>query len=161
MTWQTEMVTILRYLIDDINSVIYNDTRLETTITVSAQLIQVEVDFDKTYTIDVEVPSITPDPTATTQDNGFINLVVLKAACIILSGEAKAKALEAIKIVDGPTTIDTSQRHKALEERAQKMCAEYAQARIQYMAGNSRAGQSVITPFIWELIGSDVDRNFN
>ena len=159
--WQAEMVVILRHLIDDVCVTTYTDPRLQETILVSAQLIQIEVDFDKTYTIDVDALILTPDPTDATKDNGFINLVVLKAACIILSGEAKAKASEAIKIVDGPTTIDTGQRHKALEERAKTMCQNYEHAKIQYMAGNSRAGQAVITPFIWNQTSSDVNRNFS
>ena len=87
--------------------------------------------------------------------------MVLKAACIITSGEAKANALQAIKIKDGPTEIDTGQRHKALEARTLQVCEEFNRAKLQYVAGDGRTGQAVMTPFTWDRNDSNRDRGFN
>jgi hypothetical protein len=160
MAWQNEMVVILRHLVDDIASAIYDNDRLEETIIVAAQLVITEVSFNNTYTIDVDALVLSPDPTENTKDNGFINLVVLKAACIILSGEAKAKALESIRITDGPTTIDTSARHKALELRAKEVCQTYEKAKVQYATGEGSGGVAILTPFTYEGFGSDRDKGF-
>lgn len=161
MSWANEMVIILRHLIDDVCNITYTNSRLEETIIVAAQLVNLEVDFDKTYIIDIDALILTPDPTASVRDNAFINLVVLKAACIILSGEAKANALLAIKIKDGPTEIDTGQRHKALEVRVTHVCEDYTRAKLQYVTGDGRTGQAVMTPFTWNRNDSDVNRGFN
>jgi hypothetical protein len=83
-TWQNEMVRIVRHLVDDLDAATYSDSRLEETVLVSAQMVQLQVTFDKTYTVDVDELLLTPDPTAATRDNAFINLVCLKTACIIL-----------------------------------------------------------------------------
>lgn len=161
MAWNNEMTVILRHLIDDVCATVYTDSRLEETIIVAAQLVNLEVDFDKVYTIDIDALILTPDPTHAVRDDAFINLVVLKAACIITSGEAKAHALQAIKIKDGPTEIDTGQRHKALEVRSLQVCEEFNRAKLQYVAGNGRVGQAVLTPFTWNRNDSDVNRGFN
>ncbi len=161
MSWQNEMVVILRHLVDDVTCVLYKNDRLEESILVSAQFVNLEVDFDKTYTIDIDQLILTPDPTASVRDDAFINLVSLKAACIILKGEAKANALQAIKIKDGPTEIDTGQRHKAIEVQATQMCDTYQKSKIQYVAGTGRTGQAVLTPFTWDRNDSDPNRGFN
>ncbi len=161
MSWQNELVRMLRYLIDDVTCITYKDDRLEETVIVAAQFVNLEIDFDKTYTIDIDALILTPDPTATVRDNAFINLVVLKAACIVLAGEAKANALQAIKIKDGPTEIDTGQRHKALEVRVTQVCSDYTQTKLQYVTGDGRTGQAVLTPFTWDRNDSDRDRGLN
>ncbi len=161
MSWQNEMVVMLRHMIDDINCVLYDDTRLEQSILVAAQFVNLEIDFDKTYIIDIDELVLTPDPTAVTRDDAFINLVVLKSTCIILSGEAKAQALQAIRIKDGPTEIWTENRYKGMEARATKVCEEYQKAKLQYVTGTGRTGQAVLTPFTFDRFGSDPDRNFN
>lgn len=152
------MVILIRSLIDDyddgVTATIYTDERLETTILISAQLVIFDVEFDKTYTIDVDSCLLTPDPTANTKDNAFINLVSLKTACIILGGEAKAAATGAMKVKDGGrfgvSEIDTGQAYKALNERANQSCKDYQDARTQYQAGNGRAGEAIIGPYTTE-----------
>ena len=81
MVWQTEMVRIVRHLINDIDAASYADDRLEETILVSAQLVLHEIDFDNTYTVDVDGLSLSPDPTGlANKDNAFINLICLKSS---------------------------------------------------------------------------------
>ena len=161
MSCQNELVKMLRYIIDDVDCSAYTDDRLEETIIVSAQFVNLEIDFDKTYTIDVDQLILTPDPTDAVKDDAFINLVVLKAGCIVLTGEAKAKALEALKMKDGPVEIDTSHRHRALETQAKQMCEAYQKTKLQYVTGTGRTGQAVMTPFTFERFGYDINRGFN
>ena len=109
MSWQGEMGTMVRYLINDVDSSSYSfsTTRIETSILVSAQLSSFNVDFANEYTINVEGCSLSPDPTDTdTKDNAFIALVCLKAACMIIGGEIRSESGNAISIKDGPSSID-------------------------------------------------------
>ena len=159
MGWATEMTLIVRSLVDDyddgVAATVYSDDRLENAILISAQLVIFDVEFDKTYTIDVDSCVLTPDPTADAKDNAFINLVSLKTACIILGGEAKAAATGSMKVKDGGrfgvSEIDTSQAYKALQERAKTSCKDYQDARTQYQAGNGRAGEAIISPYTIQL----------
>lgn len=145
------MTLIVRHLIEDIDAATYTDSRIEESILVGAQLVIFDVEFDQTYVIDVDSCSITPDPTTPTRDNAFINLVCLKTACNILSGEAKIAGNSAMKVKDGgrfgTSEIDTGQIYKALNEMASQACKDYQDARIQYQAGNGRAGEAIIGPY--------------
>tara|TARA_B100000029_G_scaffold284648_1_gene278465 strand:+ start:980 stop:1492 length:513 start_codon:yes stop_codon:yes gene_type:complete len=149
MAWQNEMTRILRYILNDLDSssYTYSDDRLEETIIVSAQLVLHEIDFDKDYTVDVDALTLTPDPTAATKDNAFINLVSLKSACLIASSELRTKGLDAVRVSDGASTIDTSNVLKGFEILSKDLCGRYEQAKIQYKAGNSVAGQAILTPY--------------
>ena len=50
MSWQGELSTIVRYLIDDVDSskYKYSDSRIETTLLVASQLVTLEVDLANT-----------------------------------------------------------------------------------------------------------------
>ena len=49
MAWQNEMSIIVRHLINDLDSSSYTftDSRVEESILVAAQLVLIEIDFDK------------------------------------------------------------------------------------------------------------------
>jgi len=161
MTWQNEMVRILRFLIYDIDAATYTDARLEETILVAAQLQYTSVDFDKTYTIDVDTLVLTPDPTAATKDDWFINIVCVKAACIVLHSEAKTLAAQAYRIKDGPSSIDVGGAYKATKQLADDMCDKLARMIVDYKVGNSVAGHAVLTPYTQErLSAGNSIRNF-
>lgn len=161
MTWQNEMVRILRHLIDDLDSATYADSRLEELILVSAQLMIDTIDFDNTYTIDVDTLALSPDPTTlTTKDNEFINLVCLKSACIILGSEAKTAASHAYVIKDGPSAIDGKGVYAALKQIHNDMLDTLANAILAMRAGNSVAGEAILTPYTYEGYGADYYRNY-
>ena len=113
MSWQGQMSTILRYLIDDIDSSAYkfSDHRMETTLLVAAQLVTLEVDFNNTYTINVEQCKLTPDPTDDVKDNAFINLVCLKAACVMIGSQIRSESANSISIKDGPSAREALPQH--------------------------------------------------
>ena len=106
MTWQTEMTTIVRYLINDVDGATFTDSRIQNTIVVSAQLENNEINFAKDYTIDIVGTGITPDPTVTTKDNAFINIVSLKAGCLITDSEIRTAGANLISVSDGPSSIN-------------------------------------------------------
>lgn len=155
MAWTQEMVLYVRHLIDDLGtSPTYDDSRLEETIIIATQLAKLETNFSVTYTVDLDACTLTPDPTESPRDDGFITIVILKTACLILNAEAKTKAGQAVRVSDGASSIDMSGAYKATEERAKRMCEEYKMAVLQYNAGNSRAGHAIMTPRTVENIVS-------
>jgi hypothetical protein len=148
MAWQTEIVTIVRHMINDIDAAVYNDERIQETIIVSTTLLLPRVDFSHDYSADVDLLSLSPDPTQVTpKDNDFIRLVSLQTASFILNCEVKTMALQAIKIVDGPSTVDVTGAYKALKELADKYQKDLDAAVMDYQAGNSVGAGAVMTPY--------------
>ena len=148
MSWQGQMSTILRYLIDDIDSSAYkfSDHRMETTLLVAAQLVTLEVDFNNTYTINVEQCKLTPDPTDDEKDNAFINLVCLKAACVMIGSQIRSESANSISIKDGPSAIDLRGVASTLTVLYADLCQKYDKAVLDYKAGRSIGGQGILGP---------------
>ena len=95
MTWQNEMVRMVRFLVNDLNAQSYSDERLEETVLVAAQLLSDNIDFENNYSVDIDSLLLDPDPTMLAQkDNFFINAVAVKASCIVLGSEAKTLAAQ-------------------------------------------------------------------
>jgi hypothetical protein len=79
MSWQGQMGTIVRYLIDDVDpdKYEYSDHRIETTILVAGQLSQISIDYENDYDINVENCTLSPDPTKSgSEDEAFIESCV-------------------------------------------------------------------------------------
>ena len=147
MSWQTEMTTLLRVFInDDVTPYEYGDDRLQNLIVSSAQLTLGVVDFPRDYTVDIEGTGITPDPTSATKDNGFINLVTLKAACLVATGDYRSASNKAISVKDGPSTIDAKGIAEHKKGVMQDWCKAFADALLQFRLGNSNAGEAIVGP---------------
>jgi len=148
MVWQNEMVRIIRYIINDVDSSSFTDTRLEETVLVAAQLVSTEIDFESSYNIDVDSLTLSPDPTnSSNKDDDFINLVCLKAACVILGSEVRSNSLNAISLKDGPSAIDLRGITTGLAALHKDMCDRYENSVMQYKAGSSVAGQAILSPY--------------
>ena len=149
MAWTDDMPTIVRYLVNDVdsNNYTYTNGRIKQTIVVAAQLVLNEIDFDKTYTVTVSTSGISPDPTAATKDDAFINLVSLKSACLIASSELRTKSLDAVRVSDGSSSIDAGGVLRGFEALSKSMCQRYESAKLEYKAGNSVAGQAILSPY--------------
>jgi hypothetical protein len=155
MSWQAEITTIVRYLVDDVDATqTYSDGRLETTIVVAAQQVQDDLDFINVYAADIPGTGISPDPTTPTRDNTFINLVSLKAACMIDKASYRTAIGQGIKVKDGSSSIDTTGSfggHQFLLENGN--CAEYETAKLEYKMypGEGYAGgvpgEAVVGPY--------------
>jgi len=160
MSWQGQMGTIVRYLIDDVDpdKYTYSDHRIETTILVAGQLTQMNVDFIQSYNINVENCTLSPDPTDyQNEDKAFITLICLRAACIIIGSAIRSESGNAISIKDGPSAIDLRGVTQTLAILYKDLCEKYEQQLLEYRAGNSVGGQSILGPY---SPGSDyVSRN--
>ncbi len=166
MAWQNEMVRIIRHIINDLDSANYSfsDSRLEETILVSAQLVLTEIDFDKTYTVDVDALTLDPDPTTGgDKDDPFISLVSLKTACLILGSEVRTNSLNAVSVKDGAAAIDMRGVTAGLTSLYKDLSAKYDQAVLQYKAGNSVVGHAILGPYVpgSEIIGRSADGRSN
>lgn len=159
MSWQTEMTTIVRYLIYDFSDTpTYTDQKIQTAIVVAAQMTLQDIGFSKVYNISVPNSSISPDPTTTDdKDDAFINLVSLKTACLIDTWQLRAKLpVAGISIRSGPESVDTRgvlTAYQYLKENG--ACKAFEQAKWEYEAGNLCPGRIILGPFI----GENVDTN--
>lgn len=161
MSWQGQMGTMVRVLVNDVDpeNYTYSNNRIESTILVAAQMAQISDTFASKYDVNVETCLLSPDPTDDPEDPAFITLVSLKAACIILQGEYKKAADCAIYVKDGPSALDKRGVPAALGMMQKDVCARYDQLLLEYRAGNSIAGTAILGPY---SAGSDlVSRNYN
>lgn len=160
MSWQGQMGTIVRHLVNDLDSSSYkySDDRIETSILVASQLMIMNVDFNNTYDINVESCRLSPDPTdSTTKDNAFISLSCLRAACIIIGSEIRSESGNAISIKDGPSAIDLRGVTQTLTVLYKDLCEKYENLLLEYRAGSSVAGHAILGPY---SPGSDlINRN--
>lgn len=170
MSWQTDITTIIRHLLNDLNSssFTYTDDRIHTTILVAAQLIRTDTDLSQDYTIDISNTSLSPDPTLSSSlDNDFITLLSLKTSCIIIGSEVRSEAGNAISIKDGPSSIDLRGVSTTLTMFYKDLCSKYDQALLDYKSGNSIAGQAILGPyspgsdFVSRTHSSDADHRGN
>lgn len=155
MAWDSDALYILRVLLDDLDETAprYSDDKLISLSVVAAYQLQQELTFDTSYTVSLSAESISPDPG---DDQAFMNLMTLKAACSVNRGELLVAANRAIAVRDGKSSVDlrgvSDQKLKVLEKG---WCAAYADARLDYLkeqAGVSRlggtvAGAAVLSPF--------------
>jgi hypothetical protein len=148
MAWQDDMVTMLRVVIDDAGSnPTYSNSRLEEVIVVAAHLTKQAVDFDNDYTVDIQDVSITPDP-VNAQDYSFINLVILKAGCVLANSEYKTDGARAISVRDGSASVDQRGVADAKKNWRDMICSQYDKAEREYRMGNSQAGEAIIGPYM-------------
>ena len=149
MAWQNEMTVIVRHLVNDLNSSDYTftDDRLEEAILVSAQLSALEIDFENSYTIDVDSLTLTPDPTdSSNKDDSFINLVSLKTSQMLLSSELKTHSLNAISLRDGPSALDLRGIVTGLKILFDDINRRYEEAKTQYKL-DGVVGQAILGPY--------------
>lgn len=146
MSWQTEMVGLLRNLIGDVAyPPTYSDDRLEQVILASAQFIITDLDFDQDYEADIDNGTLSPDPTdrTTVRDNSFINLTVLKAACMISTSEARLAVGQAISIRDGSSAISISADGR-LRMWEKGFCSQYEKLRDDFLLSGVANGPGAI-----------------
>lgn len=150
MAWDTEIIRIVRVLINDLTSPYeYSDRRLTQTITVAAKYVEFDVVLDTTYTVDVINNTISPDPT-TNGDNIFVSLVGLKTACIIDQSNLRTKAsLEGIKTALGPASLSVSGSLVGWKHIIDTgACKLYGDLTEHWDVMNATAIASVLSPFI-------------
>lgn len=151
MAWQTELSTIVRYIINDVDNTRYkySDERIETTVVIAAQMVILDISLQTQYDINIQNISISPDPTETDpKDNVFVNLVALKTACIILGSEVKTEGANAISIKDGPSAIDLRGVASTISFLYEDICGKYDKLLKDYKEDLVvAAGQAILGPY--------------
>ena len=170
MAWQTDLVTMLRNVIFDVDSTnyTYTDNRLKEMLVVSSRLVAQEIAFDTTYTITISTTGISPDPTDSTDANSiaFQNFVVLKAACLADQSTLRTKALAAgVTAKLGPASISTNSNLRGFEILFNEgPCSAYSSLKWEYEMGNAKAIRAILSPFVGNtfdprsLLGGGTDR---
>ena len=145
--WQDVTVSLIRSILQDVSTTPdYDDGRLEDVILAAAHIVQSEIDFNYTYTINLVSGTITPDP-VDNNDVAFINMTCYKAALFILNSELKTAAINGIMIKDGPSVIDTRQFFVSQKTRYDLMIKEYDKVKMAIKMGDLNAGVAIMTPF--------------
>lgn len=156
--WNDILVERLRYLINDLDSenYTYTDLQLEKFLTVSATLVLHDIlpsyasSFSVTYTINTNLSGtdmISPDPVIN-GPHGFVNLILIKSACLIANAELKKTGAEGgWKIIDDRSTIDGTKAVEAAKDTQKTFCAGYAEALKEFKNGNRFAGWAILSPY--------------
>lgn len=154
MSWQGQLGTIVRYLINDIDpsDYKYSDQRIETSILVAGKMMLMSIDFRNTYSINVESCVLTPDPTdSDTMDDPFTTLTCLRAACMIIGGEIRSESGNAISIKDGPSAIDLRGVSQTLTILYKDLCDKYEKLLLEYKStggvGGTNPGEAILGPY--------------
>jgi hypothetical protein len=149
MAWQTEMTTILRYLIGDYGvEQKYTNSELQTLLTVGARFVLHDISFDVNYVVDVSSTGISPDP-VDNGDDAFVNFATLKAACLTDEWEMREHTIiEGINAVCGPVkmAIDPGNGFQTLMEHGP--CETYETMKDEYLFGNDSNIKAILSPFI-------------
>lgn len=149
MSWQRDMTEIIRVLIGDMEDPYkYSDDRIERLILVSAYQVIQDVDFSTNYVISISSAEITPSPIPcnSNSDIGFVNLVTLKAAMLMIQGEVRIAASSSIKIIDGPSQIETKGRYDAIKGLLDYLSDQYDRAKMDYTLGVACPVVAITTP---------------
>lgn len=138
-------------MLGDADGTTYADDRLEQLLALAAKQVSFELRFDQAFVGNVENAVISPDPTAAaTRDDNFVNLLTLKACCIMDLADARVAANRALLVKDGNSAVDLSK--VSAEKRAllsKGWCAVYADAKFEYQNARTSgvAGALIVGPF--------------
>lgn len=149
--WISPCIILLRSMIADmIPPYRYADGSLQSLLASAAQLITTEI--GSTYVIDVVQQTIDPDP-VDSLDNSFVNLMVLKAACIVDNSEARLATTRGVLLRNADKTVDlTKVSEGKLAIWKNGWCKNFDTAKIEYLTGDgSAAGMAIIGPFRAEV----------
>lgn len=145
MSWQGQIIPVLRELINDTNEDLYSysDERLEKALIGSAYLITRQVSFANTYVTNPELLTISPDPST---DYSFLSLVALRAAITVLSSEMKTQSLAAVRVVDGSSSIDMTTSLTGIKDLLKAAQAAFDQAKLAHQIGDGNYGKCIVGP---------------
>lgn len=149
MAWDDEMITIIRGLLQDYPTPTdvdgvedppkYSDDRLSELLLIAAQNVTAQVTFTQTYVVNIPNLTLRPDPTnrgnastASTRDDAFINLVTLKAACLIATAEVREFTSQGISLRDVSSAISLQRSPASLQLMQKTYCQAYSDALYQF-----------------------------
>jgi hypothetical protein len=146
--WKTDLVIILRVIINDVFSPQkYTDSYLQTVLVAAGILAENDIKFSVDYNFDISNIEITPDPFVI-QDGAAQAILSLKAACLLTQAEFKAALGQGIRIRDGDSVIDTSVSFRGYRDILEKgPCDSYEKLKKQINSSNIDAFGAVISPY--------------
>lgn len=150
MAWKIELPIIVRTLINDLSDTPnYSDDRLYQLLTVAAKYVQFDVVLDNIYTINVVTPEITPDPTVS-NDDIFISLICLKAACLVDQSTLRTKAaMEGIRAALGPASLAVGGSMAGIKMILDHgPCGAYDELTSHWDVKEATAIRAVLSPFV-------------
>lgn len=156
MSWQNELTIVVRTLINDLDPPYeFSDSRIQQILTVAAKYVQFDVNLDHLYDIDVINLNISPDPTDD-NDDIFISLVCLKAACMIDQGTLRTKAaLEGIRTSLGSANLSISGSLDGWTTILKNgACAIYDELTSHWDVRNASAVRAILSPFVGNRFNS-------
>lgn len=150
MAWQDEMIPMLRILINDFSSEpTYSDERLTDLIITSAYLVNNEANITTDYNISMSLKTISPDP-INIDDDLFVSLVMLKAACLADQSTFRTKALlEGVKAAMGPASLTVAGHlagFKTLLELGP--CKAFEDLKLQAAFSMGLNVRAILSPFV-------------
>ena len=151
MSWQLELPIIVRTWINDLSDTpTYEDDRLQQVLVVSAQYVNREINFTKSYEVNLTNLTISPDPCGAVRDEDFIGFVTLKAACFLDQSTFRTKAAnEGIRAGLGAAQVDVRGNLRGYKEILDVgPCYMYDKLRMQYEISNSNGIEAILGPFV-------------
>jgi hypothetical protein len=161
MSWQSELTIMVRTLINDLGETPeFSDSRIEQCLIIAAKYIQFDIVLEHSYSVDVENSTITPDPTID-DDEIFIMLTALKAACIIDQGSLRTKAaMEGVRAALGPASLSVGGSASAWEKILNHgPCKLYSDLVEHWDVANASAVAAIIGPFSGNKFDPELQRN--
>lgn len=153
MSWDVDLPLMLRYLINDIDGSTYSDARLKTLIVIGASYVVQEVSFSTTYTVNIDLETISPDPTSP-EDKDFNTLVVLKSACLLDKANYRtALRLGGASVKVGPSSVTQNNTAAFKDLIGLGPCALYDKAKFEFEVGDLRTMRFIIGPASGPSIG--------
>lgn len=153
-TWQNTSLIMLRNMLNDAGCVdkTYTNQRLEQLLLTAAYFLPIDVNFSSDYVIDIEARTITPNPVNQSDGSAFINLMVLKAACLLDESNFRTAALlQGVSARCGPTSITTNAYGQYLRELlVEGPCKSYEslKERFNFSYDGSTILKAVMSPFV-------------
>lgn len=149
MSFDTELVTMTRHYIDDLDedNQKYGNERLKELLVFSAMKVKMEASLSRTYTLNLETVDICPDPTESPyRDEPFMILITFRAAAFITASEMKTASGQALSIRDGSSAVDLrgiAAQKKAVADFYEKA---YEDALFKYQIAERPSGQAIMGP---------------
>lgn len=147
MSWKDIARVPLRVLLNDIDSEVYTDEKLDQLMVVAAGQVLYDIKISNQYVVSYADFSVTPDPSS---DTAFINFIILKAACLKQGWEFDIKMkTTGVKAVIGPAHINVSSPGVGalLGILNEGVCKTYEQMKKEYNAGRIGNIRAILSPF--------------
>lgn len=146
MSWETDLVLMVRVLISDVvEPQTYTDTYIKRVLITAGIIVDADIPFGTAYAYDISLLTIAPDPVGL-NDSAFMSLVPLKTACILTVGEFRSALGQGIKVRDGDSAIDTSVSFKGYRDILELgPCKSYEKLRWALLASGG-IGKAVLGP---------------